>query len=134
MVSPQSDSKPDLEERQSTIARNAKYFSKVVGKALDILELVKRNPTHLTLKEITHHVGMAKSSVFRILHTLEVAGYISKDDSRRYSVAVSAKPWISRYIVEELVGVARPRMWELRRRSTETVSLGMLFDNHIELP
>ena len=110
-----------------------KYFSKVVGKALEVLELIKTSAKPLSLNEATQHIGMAKSSVFRILHTLEIAGYITKDESGHYFLSSEVRPWISRFFVDELVEVATPRMWELCRRFSETVSMGVLFDNHIEV-
>jgi len=41
-----------------------KYFSKVVGKALEVLELIKTSAKPLSLNEATQHIGMAKSSPF----------------------------------------------------------------------
>ncbi|HON01181.1 MAG TPA: IclR family transcriptional regulator [Acidobacteriota bacterium] len=115
------------------LGENDKYFSKVVGKALEVLDLIKRTPRPLPLNELTNRLGMAKSSVFRILHTLEVAGYIRRNESGEYLLASNMKPWVGGHSVEDLVDIAKPKMWDLRRTFGETVSLGVLLNNHIEV-
>lgn len=114
-------------------ARDRRYFSKVVGKALDLLELVEKSPRPLSLNELTRQVGLAKSSVFRILYTLESAGYINRNEAGQYYPSNRIKSWISGHLVEEVVRVALPKMLDLRRRFRETVSLAVVFENHIEV-
>jgi uncharacterized membrane protein len=63
--------------------REDKYFSKVIGKALDIIDILGSSAQPLSLNELTLRVELAKSSVFRILHTLEVSGYIERDSTGR---------------------------------------------------
>ncbi len=109
-----------------------KYFSKVVGKALGLLELLGRSSKPLRLNELTEQADLPKSSVFRILYTLEAAGYILRDESGSYRVAADARPWVEGSFVKDLVGVATPVMAALRRKFHETVSLSVLFNNHIE--
>jgi DNA-binding IclR family transcriptional regulator len=118
--------------RQANDEPEGKYFSKVVGKALNLLELIARSSRPLRLHELTEEADLPKSSVFRILYTLEAAGYILRDESGGYRVAAEARPWVESSFVKDLVGVATPRMAALRRRLHETVSLSVLFDNHIE--
>lgn len=110
-----------------------KYFSKVLGKALDILELLKRSASPLSLNELTLQVGVAKSSVFRILHTLEVAGYLERNQAGQYRLSPDIRPLVPAYLQTELMEVALPRMKELNRRFSETVNLALLFNNHIEV-
>ena len=62
--------------------RSDKYFSKVIGKALDIIAILRSSAQPLSLNELTLRLELAKSSVFRILHTLEVSGYIERDSRR----------------------------------------------------
>jgi DNA-binding IclR family transcriptional regulator len=109
-----------------------RYFSKVVGKALNMLDLIGRSSTPLRLNELTEQADLPKSSVFRILYTLEATGYISRDESGRYRAAADARPWVESSLVKDLVASATPAMAALRRRLRETVSLSVLFNNHIE--
>jgi len=78
-------------------------------------------------------MGMAKSSVFRILHTLEVSQHIVRNGAGDYKSATEVDHWSSRAFVENLLQVARPEMTKLRSKFGETVSLAVLFDNHIEV-
>ena len=59
-------------------------LSKVVGKALDALDRIRAASGPVSLNELTREIGLAKTSLFRILHTLEVAGYLERDPDGRY--------------------------------------------------
>lgn len=109
-----------------------KYFSKVIGKALDTLDAVRSAPEPPSLHELTAEIGIAKSSLFRILYTLEAANYLERDARGRYRLTErfsSSSPGQS----HQLVRVAVPHMRELSRACRETVSLAMRIDNHIEV-
>lgn len=109
-----------------------RYYSKVVGKALGLLELIGRSPRPCRLNELTQQADLPKSSVFRILYTLETAGYVTRDESGCYRVASEARPWVEATFVKDLLTAAGAPMSALRRRINETVSLSVLFNNHIE--
>jgi IclR family acetate operon transcriptional repressor len=119
--------------RKIAARKERKYFSKVVGKALDILEILKRNPHPLSLNELTQKTGLAKSSVFRILHTLEVSGYLCRNEAGHYSLSLDIRPLVPIHVLTRLVEIATPQMKDLSRKFRETVSLAVLFDNHIEV-
>jgi DNA-binding IclR family transcriptional regulator len=110
-----------------------KYFSKVVGKAMAALDQVRASSDPLSLNELTLRIGLAKTSLFRILHTLEVAGYLERDPAGRYRAAESLRPMASGHLQQRLVQAALPRMKALNREFRETISLAMLFENHIEV-
>lgn len=130
------EKKGDISQQNYRLAfkkSDDRYFSKVVGRALSLLEIVRKSPGPLGLRELAHQMGMAKSSVFRILHTLEASEYITKNGSGNYTAATEVDHWYSRSFVQKLVDVARPEMVKLKSNFSETVSLGVLFDNHIEV-
>lgn len=110
-----------------------KYFSKIVGKALDALDLVRAAPEPLSLNELTQRIGLAKTSLFRILHTLEVAGYLEREPDGRYRAPAGLRPLASGSLQQAIIDAAVPRMKELNREFRETVSLAMRFENHIEV-
>src|SRR6266540_4677643 len=66
---PRSSAKRARAAKPAEAERDDKYFSKVIGKAFDILRLLRAAPQPLSLNELTLRVGLAKSSVFRMLHT-----------------------------------------------------------------
>jgi DNA-binding IclR family transcriptional regulator len=113
--------------------RDDKYFSKVIGKAFDILGILRASAQPLSLNELTARVGLAKSTVFRMLHTLEVSGYAQRDATGRYTASSGAQAWGRERLVEDLVDVAGPHMRALSREFGETVSLAARLDNRIEV-
>lgn len=117
----------------SSEEQDEKYYSKTLGKALEILELVRRSPRPVSLKEVSDRVGLPKSSVFRALYTLEAAGYVTKSGEGSYTLKAELNWSATRQVAADLVRVATPLMVNLRRRFNETVSLGVLFENHIEV-
>ena len=129
-------SRPDIDETTTDRRgrdRDDKYFSKVIGKALDIIGILRASGAPLSLNDLTLRVDLAKSSVFRILHTLEVAGYLERDALGRYSLSAELQPWGPGQLRARLVRLAVPRLKELNREFGETVSLAMRFDNRIEV-
>lgn len=110
-----------------------KYFSKVVGKALDALDRVRAASGPVSLNELTLQIGLAKTSLFRILHTLEVAGYLERDPDGRYRAPAALRPRATSALKPDLLRAAQPLMKALNREFRETVSLAMLFENHVEV-
>ena len=113
--------------------RADKYYSKVIGKALDIIAILRASAQPLSLNELTLRLELAKSSVFRILHTLEVSGYIHRDSAGRYSVAADLHVWAPGQLRAVLVDAAVPSLKDLSREFRETVSLAMRFENRVEV-
>ena len=71
--------------------------------------------------------------MFRILHTLEVSGYIERDTAGRYSLAPDLRAWAPGQLRVALLDVAMPALKELSREFGETVSLAMRFENRVEV-
>ncbi len=116
-----------------TRERSDKYFSKVIGKALDVIAILRSDAEPLPLMELALRLDLAKSSVFRILHTLEVSGYVERDSAGRYSVAAELRDWAPGRVRVSLVSATMPALRELSREFCETVTLAMYFENRIEV-
>ena len=112
--------------------QTARYFSRAIGNALQILETLKRSAEPLSLSQITAECGLAKSSVFRILRTLEVAKYVEKANGDRYTLSPPLASVIPNDSLRKLIEVATPFAKELSRETRETISVAFLFENHIE--
>lgn len=113
--------------------REDRYFSRAVSKALEVLEILKRSPEPQALHQLTSKVALTKSSLFRILHTLELAEYIEKTSDGRYLISIDRRPLIPTALLTRLLRIARPHLSELTREFRESTALGVLFDNHIEV-
>ena len=85
-------------------------------------------PQHmsLTLQEISGHIGLAKSTTFRIVQSLEEDGYLIRLDDQKYCLSFRftrlAGMVMSTLSIRQ---IARPLMQELARLTSETVTLNM---------
>lgn len=118
---------------QKRPAKSPHYFSRAVGKALEVLELLRSSPEPLSLNDISKKVRLVKSSLFRITHTLEQGGYLRKNGAGLYELSPDASPLFARRFANRLVEVAAGPMMRMGRECRETISLGVLMDNHIEV-
>jgi IclR family transcriptional regulator, KDG regulon repressor len=100
---------------------------RVLQKTLDILEAIKKKGSGVGLADIARSVGMPKATVYRILATLEIRGYLDRDPRGGYRMSdklFSLQQEVSP--IQKLVRIAPPIMEELAHECRETVNLGML--------
>jgi IclR family acetate operon transcriptional repressor len=111
----------------------SQYFSRAVAKAFHILDLLHLWARPVTLNEVALHAGLTKSSCFRLLHTLERLHFVAQQPDGRYVVA--EKHWAnsSTQVTEALLRGPQEFARELSEEFRETVSIGVLFANHIEV-
>jgi IclR family acetate operon transcriptional repressor len=113
--------------------KGERYFSKAIAHALNILEIFKQEARPYSLSDVTRKTALPKSSVFRILRTLEVTGYIERSSGDRYALSPTVAAQVSNGLAHKLVQVALPYVQGLNREFRETVSVAWLFENHIEV-
>jgi IclR family transcriptional regulator, acetate operon repressor len=123
-----NDAKP-----QTNPTGRDRYFSRSIGHALNILEIFNRSSSPLSLSEITRETRLPKSSVFRILHTLEVAQYLKREGRDTYVLSPVAAARVPNGQAHNLAQIALPFARELNREVRATVSVAYLFENHIEV-
>jgi IclR family acetate operon transcriptional repressor len=107
--------------------QDGKYSVPVVRSTFRILQELGRAEL-LGLSEITQRTGISKSTVFRILSTLQELGYVLRDADRIYRIS----PTLAQLAGEEAAGealrrLALPHMLELRDKYGETVNLGVRY-------
>jgi IclR family acetate operon transcriptional repressor len=110
-----------------------RYRVHVVDRALDVLEAVRDAGRPLRLEEVSRRLGVAKSSAFRLLCTLERRGYVERhDEGGRYRLGLR---WLSYRDVgarhAPLTEAAIPHMRRLLDTFKETVNLGVLNDGEV---
>src|SRR6516225_4120205 len=88
-----------------------RYFSRAIGNALRVLEIFQQSTHPLALTQVSQQSKLPKSSVFRILRTLEIAGYLERVDGERFSIARSAT--MANQLVTQVIETARPLMRQL---------------------
>jgi DNA-binding IclR family transcriptional regulator len=67
-----------------------RYYLAGVGRALRFLELIGDNENGLTLKQATDRLGIDTTSAFRIARTLEMDGYLQRDEHGVYKLGSAA--------------------------------------------
>jgi IclR family transcriptional regulator, KDG regulon repressor len=98
-----------------------------VSRALDLLEHLSHHPSGLTLSELSVALRLPKNTVSRILHTLQVRGYVDRDRvERTFNVTrkffTLGQPFIGDV---SLTAAASGPMRQLRDLTRETVQLGI---------
>lgn len=101
---------------------------KSMEKMINILSLFTINRTSLSIKEIKEELDIPKSTIFRILYTLEEHGYIKKNDAtHEYSIGHEFFRLGSIYHANlNYRSVAIPLMQSLMEETLETVELNIL--------
>lgn len=129
---PRSAVRSEAAERKSSDKKDP-YYLRAVGKTVEALEILRRSTTPLTLSDMASRLKLTKSSALRILHTLEVNRYLQKTRDGRYGTCENGASRVSAQFVERLIQAANEPLRQLVREFRETVGLGVLFDNHIEV-
>ncbi|MGH9454042.1 MAG: IclR family transcriptional regulator, partial [Terriglobia bacterium] len=109
------------------------YYSKTIGRALDVLEYFPDDQPSLNLKEISRLVRLPEASLFRILLTLESRGYLERNSDGSYRLSrklLLGKLWER---AERFVKLVRPELQKLARSFNETASLAYLFGDRIQV-
>jgi IclR family transcriptional regulator, KDG regulon repressor len=98
---------------------------RAVDRALDILLCFSRSDDGLNLSEISREVHLHKSTVHRLLMSLQQKGFVRKHpQSEKYLLGWSVLELITNiYQSDELSAVVLPEMTRLRDTTGETVSL-----------
>ena len=94
--------------------------------ALKIMDLLSVR-SNLGVTEISRITGYDKSSVYKMLYTMQHRGYVIKTDDARYALSSKLSANGSQAIARQnVVDVAAPHIRRLRDKSGETVLLGVL--------
>src|SRR5579875_2050717 len=110
-----------------------KYYSRAVGKALEILELMQMREYPMTLNEIARQIRLSKTSTFRLLYTLQVSGWLGTDANGSYRLVPEVRSTVPTQFLVRLLRVATPKLKDLSANLRETVSLAALFENRVEV-
>jgi IclR family transcriptional regulator, KDG regulon repressor len=98
---------------------------RAVDRALDILLCFAKSPGELSLSDISKEVGLHKSTVHRLLSSLQGKGFVRKNaQSDKYILGWSVLELLGNvYQSNDLSTLALPEMTRLRDLTGETVSL-----------
>ena len=125
----------EMSETQITLSdkNEDRYNIRAVERALLVFDAFARERRKLSLDELTRLTGLSKSTVFRLLSTLQNQNYIlmdKKDGSYRLG---SVFLTIASAVLDSLNlrTITRPFLNELRNKAQTTVLLGVLLEDHL---
>lgn len=100
---------------------------RAIDRAFDILAVFNNQQPMLTLHEISKKVGLANTTVFRILQTMERRGYVFKNSNGTYQLGLAILG-LNQILLKnlQLRDQAYPIMLALRDAAQETVNLFIL--------
>jgi IclR family transcriptional regulator, KDG regulon repressor len=97
---------------------------RAVGRALAIFDAFDNDHLSLTLQEISERIRMPKTTAFRLVNTVERAGFLIRMDNQQYCLSLKlvrlAGMVRSTLSIRE---IARPIMAELNQQTSETITL-----------
>ena len=104
-----------------------------VERAIDILESFSAEEPGLGVGELSRRVNLPKSTVFRLLTTLESKGFIAQNsETGLYHLGLRLIPLAnSVFVYSDLRRTARPHLRSLADTLEETTSLSILVDTDI---
>lgn len=104
----------------------------VIGKVLQILELLDQIPAGLQLKDIAEATGFNKSTVHRFVSHLEARNYLFRDDTGLYMLGpMLARLGSGASFHATLRHICRPALESLRRATDESVNLAVIEGNEV---
>lgn len=108
-----------------------RYSIGAVQNALTLLGAIAEREV-LGLGEAAELAGVSKSTAYRLLATLEVAGLVERLPESGYRAGVEAIRWASRLLAGlDVRTVALPTLRRLRDETGETVNLALLRDSSL---
>ncbi|MCL5676632.1 MAG: IclR family transcriptional regulator [Firmicutes bacterium] len=112
-------------EVEAKVAKVDKETVRSVERALDILLCFVDQPRGLGVTQVADRIGLYKSTVHRLLQTLESKGFVRRDGiSERYHLGERVLQLAASFPEsDDLPAVATPEMIRLRDETGETVSL-----------
>lgn len=97
---------------------------RAVGRALAIFDAFDNEHLSLTLQELSERISMPKTTTFRLVNTLERAGFLIRMDNQQYclSLKLARLGGLVRGTLS-IRDIARPIMVEVNEKTQETISL-----------
>lgn len=108
------------------------YFVQSVDEAMMLLEMLAASD-ELSLQQLASQMGVSKTTVYRLLSTLEHRGFVEQSlPTRKYQLGTKAFEVGSRYLTRIGLGVAiQPILEQLRQQTQETVNVAILRDGQV---
>lgn len=124
---------PRRKRKQTASVLKDPYFSRAVGKAFELLDLVDRSEIPLSLNDLARQIRLTRSSTFRLLYTLEALQHLRRDEQGCYLKEGRQGFALPAQSLQKLQDAAVEPMRRLSMEFRETISLAALMGNHVEV-
>jgi len=103
---------------------------RAVGRALAVFDAYDNDHLSLSLQEIAERIGMPKTTTFRLVNTLERAGFLVRMDNQQYclSLKMARLGGLVRSTLS-IREIARPVMQHVNEQTSETITLNAIVGN-----
>jgi DNA-binding IclR family transcriptional regulator len=110
-----------------------RYLINSIVRAGKLLKCFSRGKANYKMSALASHLGLDRSTTYRLLLSLEKCGLVEKDPKTgEYSLGVTALEIGSAYLGRtDLIQIAKPIMAELALQAQEAVNLAVLNDTEI---
>lgn len=107
-------------------------LNKTVLHVFKILDMIAATDSPIGVSELAHQTTLPKTTVFRLLNTLEQIGAINKDTYQQYRIGSKIIAYGKAAEHQNtLVNVALPYMQDFTKETKENINLGVLYDNQV---
>ncbi len=110
-----------------------RYLINSILRACNILKCFTGDKTHFKISDLARELHLDRSTTYRILLSLERAGFVERDEEvGTYSLGLAAFEIGNAYLMQkDLIQVSNPIMADLASKAQETVHLAVLSDIEI---
>ena len=110
-----------------------RYLINSILRACKILKCFSGDKAHFKISDLAHQLRLDRSTTYRILLSLERAGFVKKnEEAGTYSLGLAAFEIGNAYLMQtDLIQVSKPIMTDLASKAQETVHLAILSDIEI---
>jgi IclR family transcriptional regulator, KDG regulon repressor len=110
-----------------------RYLINSILRACKILKSFSGDRAHFKISDLARQLRLDRSTTYRILLSLERAGFVEKDEAAgTYSLGLAALEIGNAYLMQtDLIQVSKPVMADLASKVQETVHLAVLSDIEI---
>lgn len=123
----------ELHESAQSDGRDGRYFSRAVAKAFFMLDLLNESGATLGLNEMAVRSGLTKASAYRLLYTLQQLNFVEQGVDGRYAIGSRGRLHPTTRIANALRAADLKPAADLLKQINETVSVAVLFTNHVEV-
>lgn len=105
---------------------------RTLERGLDVLDLFCHGANRLSLTEIAAQINLTPSTTSRILYTLQLRGYLSRDEeTKKFVIGSQAlRLTTSSFRTFDLRKIAAPILHKLHEQYNESLSLYIVLDGH----